>query len=200
MACGLIPLQIEINLSDFNAGNLFCNTNSLGHEGGGEVVGHVSVAGRDLLHLGLRRVELRGLDVLVTLEHGALVKGAALEEVVDHVSANREGSGPYANVTAVSIIACSSQVSMLHHLLRVVVHIFTEGGALLGALGAVARLGGDEGILVAVVREAGAHHQEKGEDELRGEGGDTGTSHPDNSKSQVTTIKRGNNHIIEKLR
>ena len=89
--------------------NIFCNTNSLWHEGGGEVVGHVPVTGRDLLHLGLRLVELRRLDVLVTLEHGALVKGAALEEVVDHVSADREGSDPNANVTAVSIIASSSQ-------------------------------------------------------------------------------------------
>ena len=74
--------------------NIFCNTNSLWHEGGGEVVGHVPVTGRDLLHLGLRLVELRRLDILVTLEHGALVKGATLEEVVDHVSADREGSDP----------------------------------------------------------------------------------------------------------
>ena len=88
MACGLHSPQIEINLSDFITGNLFCNTNSLGHEGGGEVVGHVPVSRCDFLHLGLCLVEHRGLDILVTLEHGALVKGAALEEVVDHVSAN----------------------------------------------------------------------------------------------------------------
>ena len=64
--------------------NIFCN--SLWHEGGGEVIGHVPVTGRDLLHLGLRLVELRRLDVLVTLEHGALLKGAAFEEVVDDVA------------------------------------------------------------------------------------------------------------------
>ena len=72
-------LQIEINLSDFITCNLFFNTNSLGHEGGGEVVGHVPVSRRDLLHLSLTLVEHWGLDILVTLEHGALVKGAALE-------------------------------------------------------------------------------------------------------------------------
>ena len=72
---------------------------------------------------------------------------------------------------------------MLRHLLRIVIHIFTEGGSLLSALGGVSRLGGDEGVLVAVVREAGAYHQEEREDELRGEGGDTGKSHPENSKS-----------------
>ena len=83
-------LQIEMNLSDFITCNMFCNTNSLGHEGGREVVGHVPVSRRDLLHLSLGLVEHRGLDILITLEHGALVKGAALEEVVDHVSANLE--------------------------------------------------------------------------------------------------------------
>ena len=72
---------------------------------------------------------------------------------------------------------------MLRHLLRIVINIFTEGGALLSALGGVSRLGGDEGVLVAVVCEAGAHHQEEREDEPRGEGGDTGKSHPENSKS-----------------
>ena len=81
-------LQIEINLSDFITCNLFYNTNSLGDEGGGEVVGHVPVSWCHLLHLGLCLVKHRGLDILLTLEHGALVKGAALEEVVDHVSAN----------------------------------------------------------------------------------------------------------------
>ena len=88
MACGLHSPQIEINLSDFITCNLFCNTNSLGHEGGGEVVGHVPVSRCYLLHLGLGLVKHRWLGILVTLEHGALVKGAALEEVVDHVSAN----------------------------------------------------------------------------------------------------------------
>ena len=67
------------------------------------------MAGRDLLRLGLSLVKHRGLDILVALEHGALLKGAALEEVVDHVSTDREGSDPNANVTAVSIIATSSQ-------------------------------------------------------------------------------------------
>ena len=72
---------------------------------------------------------------------------------------------------------------MLRHLLRIVIHIFTEGGALLSALGGVARLGGNEGILVAVICDAGAHHQKEREGELQGEGGDTGKSHPENSKS-----------------
>ena len=44
------------------------------------------MAGRDLLRLGLSLVKNRGLDILVALEHGALLEGAALEEVVDDVS------------------------------------------------------------------------------------------------------------------
>ena len=47
------------------------------------------VAGCDLLHLGLSLVKHRGLDILVTLEHRALLKDAALEEVVDDVAGKR---------------------------------------------------------------------------------------------------------------
>ena len=88
----------------------------------------------------------------------------------------------------------SSQLYLRYHLLGVVVNIFTEGGALLGALGAVTWLGGNEGVLLAVVRQGGGHHQEEGQ----GQGEETGEPHPANSKSSSQSLKKSsNNHIIE---